>query len=157
MNEERRRLNLPDRRKNTYDQLEGHLDERLDKIEERVAKWLRRGLYAFAIVGITSTVALGGFGYVLRAVQIQRYELCVEQNAEHDNTESQLRAAAAIDEFAAKTEAAKAEIRRRRDVTIELIDALAPKRNCRDTVEVIGGFGIAEPSPTPTPTRTPTP
>ena len=59
---------------------------------------------------------------------------CQVTNQRHDDTYKSLVDAAAIDEDNAKTGAAKAEVRRRRDVTLALIDALAPKRDCDNLI-----------------------
>lgn len=130
MTDERRRLELPDRRKHTYEELEVKLDAYINKIETRLSRWLRRGLIAFAIIGVACVVALAGFGIVLRQIQQQRYDFCVSQNERRTNTTATLVAAAKEDEDDRKTEAGKAEVRRRRDVTLGLIQAIAPNQDC---------------------------
>ena len=87
------------------------------------------------IIGATSTLALIGYGFALAEIQQQRLEVCEDGNTRHDNTSNKLIALAAEDEAQRKTEAGKAEVRRRRDVTLGLIDALAPHRDCDKVVE----------------------
>lgn len=59
---------------------------------------------------------------------------CEDQNRRNINTSISLVMAAAADEAARKTDAGRMEVIRRRDVTLALIDALAPKKNCADEV-----------------------
>jgi hypothetical protein len=84
MDDERRRLQIPDRRKNTYAALEAKVHEYFDEVESRL----------------------------------------------NSNAKKALRLQAAIDEQNAPPEA-KAEVRRRRNVTLQLIDSLAPIQNCQ--------------------------
>jgi hypothetical protein len=109
-------------------------------------------LVAFAIIGGTSFVALFLYGQVLAQVKDTRMDFvrstCMSQNKTHDDTYSALVAAAAKDEADRKTEAGKAEVRRRRDVTLGLIDLLAPKQDCEYLVKL--SVGEAEPTPVPT-------
>jgi hypothetical protein len=136
MNDNRREeLDLPDRRKNTYEALANRLDAHIDRIEERLGHRLRGMLIAFALIGVTSTLALIGYGFAIREVQNQRLEVCETGNDRHDSTIAKLNEAALFDENSRKTEAGKAEVRRRRDVTIGLIDSIAPHVNCDDFVE----------------------
>jgi hypothetical protein len=121
-------MELPDRRKHTYDKLEHHLDERLDGIENRVAKWIRRGLIAFGIVGLFCTAALVGMTIAIHEIQQQRYDFCVAQNERHDDTLAQMKKAqdetiAKHPEFAEITREGKAANER-------IINAIAPKLNC---------------------------
>lgn len=73
-----------------------------------------------------------------QAIQNSREEVlladCRDQNKRHDDTTKSLVDAAQIDQNNAPTEAAKLEIRRRRDVTLALIDALAPHADCEAAV-----------------------
>lgn len=55
---------------------------------------------------------------------------CLDQNKRHDDTVAALRAGSDVDIENAKTKAGKQEIARRRDVTLALIDALAPHQDC---------------------------
>lgn len=102
------------------------------------------------LIGVVCTVALGGFGYLLRDQQQDDKARCENQNTRHDNAISALIAGSNQDQLNAKTEAARVEIRRRRDVTIGLIDYLAPKTDCDHPVKV-----KALPTVTPIPEETP--
>jgi hypothetical protein len=157
--EERRRLEIPDRRKNTYAALEAKVHEYFDAVEARLNRFFAKALFIFATISITSAIALLGFGILLGdqrdtndklerevqtnrrlglAIQDQRRNLisdsCKEQNDRNRNTKNALRIQAAIDERNAPPEA-RAEIRRRRDVTFLLIDALVPVKNCQQEVK----------------------
>lgn len=134
MTDERRDLGFPDRRKNTYESLEKRLDEHVNDITCRLEKWLKRGIIAFAIIGVTSMLGLVGFSVNLGSIKDARKEFvritCLDTNQRHDKTYEQLIALANADQARAPDEAAREEIRRRRDVTLALIDALAPKQDC---------------------------
>lgn len=154
------RLGLPDRRKHTYEALEGQLDNRLDKIEARIEKWFRRGFIAFGIIGLSCAVALAGFGYLLTREKDRNLQLCENQNVRNTNAITGLMVGSNLDQVNSPTEAGKAEIRRRRDVTIGIIDGLAPKVNCKDPskLQLIKPVVTAPPTPPPpkpTPTETP--
>lgn len=82
------------------------------------------------LIGAVCTVALTGFGYLLYEQKQDVQERCENQNVRHDNAVNALVAGSNQDLLNAKTEAARAEIRRRRDVTIALIDAISPKTDC---------------------------
>lgn len=159
MNDDRRELALPDRRKNTYEQLEERLDTHIGEIEKQFSRWFVRGLIAFAIIGIACAVSLVGFGIVLNevsdtadqvqaqtaankatAAQIQQQRQdsikteCERTNKRHDGAESALVQGSNQDQANAKDAAARKEIRRRRDVTLALLDALAPHQDCEALV-----------------------
>lgn len=152
MSDEERRepLDIPDRRKNTYEELQKCLDDHIDHIETQFQKWFVRGLVAFSIIALTSAVALAGFGINLRSIQNTRKEFvrttCQNTNDRHDDTYRRLIALSQVDQNNAKTEAAKKEIRRRRDVTLGLIDALSPKQDCAYLVKI--AVGEIDPSKT---------
>ena len=126
--ENRRRLNLPDRRKNTYQQLEERLDEHIDKIEAYVHRWIKRGLIACAIIGTACVLGLAGFGYVLREVQRQRHEACLNQNRRHDATVKAFRNEAA--NFLKDHPEQRAAVLASRAANLRIINALAPQQNC---------------------------
>jgi hypothetical protein len=155
MDDERRRLQIPDRRKNTYAALEAKVHEYFDEVESRLNRFFTKALFIFATISVTSAVALLGFGILLGdqrdtndqikgqvetnrnlglAIQNQRRNFistsCTEQNHRNRNAKKALRLQAAIDEQNAPPEA-KAEVRRRRNVTLQLIDSLAPIQNCQ--------------------------
>jgi len=158
MDEERRRLQIPDRRRNTYAALEAKVHEYFDEVESRLNRFFTKALFIFATISVSSAVALLGFGILLGdqkdtndklkdqvqtnrllgiAIQNQRANFistsCQDQNRRNREAKKALRLQAAIDEQNAPPEA-KAEVRRRRDVTLELIDSLAPINNCRQQV-----------------------
>ena len=60
----------------------------------------------------------------------ERRVACKDQNMRHDATTKSLIDAAAIDADKQDTQAGKLEVQRRRDVTIGLIDAIAPTQDC---------------------------
>ena len=126
--EERRALQIPDRRKHTYDQLQAHLDECIDSIESYIHKWIRRGLISFSIIAAFCVIALVGFGYVLQEVQRQRHEVCQAQNGRHDQT-VKLFKKAAVDAIKKHPDQAK-DIRENIDTNLQIINALAPKQDC---------------------------
>lgn len=135
MTDERRRLHIPDRRRNTYDQLETHLDDRLDQIERYIHAWVRGGLIAFGIIAIFCVLGLVGYGFLLREVQSQRHEVCTNQNTRHNRTIELFRAAAAK-AIAQHPEQTK-DIRGNIETNLRIINALAPKQNC-DKVAPLG-------------------
>lgn len=137
-----------DRRKNGYAEVEEKLSESAEEfrshaleIEARFRKWLVVSLIGFSIIGLSSFVAVFGFGLILKSqndfvkdIQQQRREAtfndCEETNKRNENTVAALKAGSDVDQNKALDEAARSEIRRRRDVTIALINALAPTEDC---------------------------
>jgi hypothetical protein len=158
MTEERRKkMDLPDRRANTYEALSNRLDAHVKKSEDHLSRWIRRGLVAYAIIGIACAVALVGFGIALDRITDNR-ELfvraeCEKTNQRNTDTSNQLIGLAAEDAQNRKTAAGKIEVQRRRDVTLALIDALAPVEDCDYQVDL--ALGRVTPTPTPSPTSTP--
>lgn len=128
------------------DWLDEHVDQYVHVIEDQFRKWFIRGLVAFAIIALSSTVALVGFGYVLKEqqefsdeIQQQREDAtranCEEQNARNRGTQAALKQGSDRDIALATTPQRKAEIRRSRDVTVTLIDAVMPIQDCDARVE----------------------
>lgn len=163
---------MPDRRRHGYLELEEKLDAHAEAISRRFHKRFRGMLVAFAIIGMTSAIALAGFGVLLGdqretsnqlqvlvkqneqasiEIQTQRENSiraqCQEQNARNRNTSNALIHAAGVDMASRTTEAEKAEVKRRRDVTLGLIDALAPVQDCDAKVKQ----AVQEPPPTKEP------
>lgn len=86
-----------------YKELKQSLEAQTEKTEGRLHRWLVMGLIAFAIIGLTSSAALVGFGILLKKqnhitnaqsrvtgdIQRQRYtsllDLCRDQNKRHDD------------------------------------------------------------------------
>lgn len=134
--EERRKLELPDRRKETYAALEKRIDEHVDHIEAMLQKWIRRGLIAFSIIAIGCALGLLGYGYVLRQIQNQRHEVCQNQNNRNDQTLKLFRDAAA--DLIKKHPEQAVTVRESIDANVRIINALAPKQNC-DKIAPRGG------------------
>lgn len=189
MSEEQRRgeLEIPDRRIHTYAKLEGHVDEKLTQIEENVdehlnaritavenrfSRWFKLGLVAFAFIALTTTAALVGYGVLLKELRDTRVtfvkDTCESQNTRHDTTRNALIVASDRDIENAKKgnltsqgRVSVQEIENRRDVTLGLIDLLAPKQNCDFLAKIATGDAkptpVATPKipPKPTPTKTP--
>lgn len=126
--EERRRLNLPDRREHTYEQLENRITECVDQIEDDLARWIRRGLFAFGIIAFFCVISMLGFGYVLGEIQNQRNEACTAQNRRHDTTLALFKKVA--DEAKQKNPDQAQQIDEGRAANIAIINALQPKQNC---------------------------
>jgi len=155
---------LPDRRRHGYKELEERLDAHAAEIAHRFKKRYRGMLIAFSIIGLSSAVALVGFGIVLEQqgnqqdrieqlaeenqtlaldIQSQRAKsvrlACEDQNDRNTQTSDALIAAAEEDAAQRETEAEKAEVRRRRDVTLALINALQPVKDCQEVVAIALG------------------
>lgn len=79
------------------------------------------------LIGLVCTVSLAGFGYLLYEQKQDVLKRCENFNVRHDNATFALISGSNQDLLNAKTEEARIEIRRRRDVTIALIDSIAPK------------------------------
>jgi len=123
---------LPDRRKHGYRELEVQVDSHFEKLATKMERFMSQATIAFAIIGITSAIAIFGFGFVLKEhrditqrIQEQRRNAirtaCQAQNSRHDTTIAQL---------------GNLGIRGvEREVTVSLIDTLAPKENCEKLVD----------------------
>jgi hypothetical protein len=136
---------FPDRRKHGYKELEDKLDKHATEIKDRLAIFIRRGLIAFAIVGVFTTLALFGFGYLLREqhkttdlIQEQRRDAvrttCEEQNKRHDRTVAVLERV--LRDAEKKTPERKAQIEAARASNLLLINALAPHRDCAQLIHL---------------------
>ena len=161
LDEERRKLHIPDRRKHAYEELEKELNTQLDahtnEVENRLRRFFAKSLAAFAIIGVTAAISLFGFAIVLKEFSDTRRDFildsCKAQNARHDATLKKLRLAA---EASAKRNPKFAkEIRASVEDNIAIIDALAPKQDCEKLSRV--AIGRAQPPPpvitTPTPSK----
>lgn len=126
--EERRKLGLPDRRKQTYASLEKLIDDHAEYLDEKLSRWIRRGLIAFSIIAAFCVLGLIGYGVVLREIQNQRHEACKGQNERHDHTVNLFKAESAKlikkhpEQANAVAESTAANLR--------IIDALTPRQNC---------------------------
>lgn len=139
-----------------YDDANQALDAHIKANDARLRRFFIGAMVAFSIIGLACTVALIGFGVVLReqqktsdqlailvkqnqqfTIDIQKQrkdsiiEGCTAQNARHNASLKALMEGSGIDLENAPDEKARAEIRRRRDVTIALLDALAPVEDCK--------------------------
>jgi hypothetical protein len=115
--------------------------ERIERLHAAYVAFARRVFVALTIITLAVVASLALAGLLIQEnrdrakdIQSQRKTAiladCQAQNARHDGATNALIDGAGQDERNAPTEAAKAEIRRRRDVTLGLIDALAPKVDC---------------------------
>lgn len=140
-------MELPDRRKNTYEALEKRLDHHLEVLEDRFEMWFRRGLIAFAIIGIACAASIAGFGYLLHQATETSLRACTNRNVRHDNAVTALMAGSNQDQANAPSEDVRTEIRRRRDVTLGIIDGISPKVDCKHP----GKVALLKPQITPPP------
>lgn len=127
------------RREGWHDEVVEELNKHADRIEARLRKFYLKALIAIAIIGLTSAVALAGFGYLLRkqhettnAIQEQRKEsifrACADQNERHDNSFTEFRTAAA--DYIKKHPKEAAQVRESVDANLAIIEALSPKQDC---------------------------
>lgn len=128
-----------------YRELENRLDAQARDIRERFHRWFLISLTAFAVVGLTSSIALVGFGLLLTKqgqftsdIQQQRRDTingqCLDQNNRHNDTVDRLIRAEKVAEKKAATLSAKLKIRNSVEVSLGLIDSLAPLRDCNEVV-----------------------
>lgn len=122
-----------------YRELAKTIETHTRKVENRFRRWFIIGLVAFSCIALTSSAALVGFGVLLskqstltRQIQTQRKDAirkaCDDQNTRHDGTAYALRLA----EKDAKRRhpEQKKEIEKNSEVSLGLIDALAPHQDC---------------------------
>ena len=134
---------LPDRRRHGYRELEQKLDKHAHDLDVRLSKFFRKCLIAFAIIGITSAIAIGGYGLVLRTQGKQADEIqqqrefsirtaCVDQNVRHDNTIDELNKASAklIEENPGQKKAIEASVA----ANTKILEAAIPKKDCKKLV-----------------------
>lgn len=140
-------MELPDRRKNTYRELEKRVDRHLDAMEVRLHRFFMKALAIFAVIGMTSAIALFGFGINLRQIKETRkdfvYDSCTAQNKRHDNTVNQFYMVAA--DYKKKHPKEAALIDESVKSNLQLIDSLAPKQNCKKLSEVAVGESVPPP------------
>lgn len=146
MSEEDRR-HLPSRRQADFEHLDEKIDLRFDDLTAKIARFIRKSLVGFIVLGLACTLALIGFGVSLGRIKDTRkdfvYDSCTAQNKRHDNT---------VTEFYTLAERAKkkypkmaAQIDDSVESNLRLIDALAPKLDCKKLSEV--AVGDANPPP----------
>jgi hypothetical protein len=128
-----------------YNELKNKIQKMAEKNEARLHRWLVLGLAAFVIVGLSSTAAIVGLTillgkqkHVTTEIQAQRKDTirknCQDQNKRHDRTLARLDTAEKNAEKHAKTLRRKMKIRNNTEISIGLIDALAPRQNCKAVV-----------------------
>jgi hypothetical protein len=153
MTEDRRHLELPDRRKNTYADLEKRVDEHAEHVEDRLRSFFLKALIAMAVIGVTSAIGLFGFAYVLGQVKDTRKDFvrqnCTAQNKRHTDTVTAFHKAA--DEATAKHPEQAAAIQESVDANLAIIAALAPVQDCDYLVKL----SVGDVTPTPVPEKTP--
>lgn len=152
MSEERRHLELPDRRENTYASLEKRVEECFEELGDRISRWLTRGLIIVSIIGSACTVALVGFGILLGQLRDTRKDftraVCESQNARHRDTISTFNTAKkdAIKKHPEQKQAINENV----EANLKIIDALVPIQNCEYLVKL----SVGDATPTP-PAKTP--
>ena len=114
------------------------------ELKKELRHFFRQIWVIVILIGMVCALALGGFGCLISNQKEEALTRCQNQNIRHDNAITALIVGSNQDQLNAKTEEARVEIRRRRDVTIDLIDAIAPKTDCDNPVKV-------KPLPTVTP------
>lgn len=127
--------------------------------DDRFASLFKKALGSFAVIGITCTISLVGFGIVLSQLQQTRREFvrdsCNAQNDRHDNATNYIIDIANEQTRSAKSDEQRQAIQKSLSEWLTLIDLQAPKQNCAYQAKV--ATGDAEPlMPTPTPKPTPT-
>lgn len=133
-----------------YNELKRNIKDMAQKNEDRLHRWLVRGLIAFGIVGLSSTAAIIGMAIVVHnqknvtnSIQAQRRNTilgnCQDQNRRHDRTLARLAKAEKDAEAKANTLQQRMKIRNGTEVSIGLIDSLAPHQNCERVVREATG------------------
>lgn len=142
-------LDGPERRKG-YKELFEMLTEHTARIELRVSRFIFRGSIGFAVIGVSSAVALAGFGIVLREQQDQTDQIkdtretvtrtvCEDTNDRNRNTSKRIIELSDEAMKKLKTEAEREDAKIRRDSTLGLIDALVPVQDCDYLVDLALG------------------
>lgn len=116
------------------------------ELKEELHYFFRRIWVVVIVIGLTSTAGLVGFGFLIKHVHDEAIQRCENQNTRHDNAVYMLIAGSNVDQQNQKDSVADEEIRRRRDVTLGLIDALAPKTDC-DNPEPVHALPEVTPIP----------
>lgn len=131
-----------------YKDLEDRLTKHADEVKARFHRWFVISLAAFAIIALSSAAGLVGFGVLLQNqgkvthdIQLQRRANirgnCEDQNQRNYVTIQRLNKALI---FATKQHPERKEqIRQSSQVSIGLINALAPHQDCRQVVREATG------------------
>jgi hypothetical protein len=126
-----------------YKDLEDRLTAHAAEVQRRFHRWFIITLSAFAIIALSSTVGLIGFGVVLGKqgkttdeIQQQRRDFvrgsCTDQNRRHDDTSRRLLRAMRV--AIRRNPERREQIRQSSEVSLGLIDSLVPKQNCVQVV-----------------------
>jgi len=106
------------------------------ELKKEIHYFFRKIWVVVLLIGVTTAVGLVGYGFAIREIQDQRAQSCADQNERHDNAIKALREGSNADiQNSDKLGLSPDEIRRRRDVTIGLINAIAPVQDCSKVVE----------------------
>ena len=106
------------------------------ELKQELHRFFRRVWGVTIVIGLACFVGLAGLSLLIKHEHEDALRLCENQNIRHDNALSALYAGSNQDQLNTDDKISAAEIRRRRDVTIGLIDALAPKTNCENPAPV---------------------
>lgn len=147
-----------------YRELEAKLDRHAVDIETRFHRWFIRGLVAFGLMALGVVLGLVGYGLVLgnQGDLLDRFketrkefvlDSCKAQNKRHDTTVKRLVKAEKDEEIKHKSRRARMTIRNRAEVSIGLIDSLAPVQDCQKLAAV----SVGEAKPPPPDSTRPTP
>ena len=113
----------------------------------RLHRFFRKALFIFSVIGITSAVALFGFGLTLSRIKDTRRDFvrdtCTSQNKRHDDTVAEFYELAK--ELKKKYPKRAAEIDQSVESNLRLIDTLAPKQDCAK----LGDVSVGEAKPPP--------
>lgn len=130
----------PDRRENAFEAY-------TSAVERRLHRFFVKALAIFAIIGLTSAVALAGFGIVLSQIKDTRKdfvrETCLAQNQRNDDTVAEFYKVA--EELKRQYPNRAAEIDQSVESNLRLINTLAPKQDCEKLSRV--SIGEAKPPP----------
>lgn len=136
--------------KEGYKELARKFDAHSAKIERRFHRWFVTGLIVFAFMGAACTAGLIGFSVLLskqshftQEIQHQRKTAigagCEDQNDRNATTITKLNEAVKNEEKKHKSLKAKMKVRNNAEVSIGLINALAPHQDCKQLVREATG------------------
>lgn len=131
-----------------YRELEDRLNTHARSVSDRFHRWFVISLVAFSIISLSSAAGLVGFGVLLKKqgnttdeIQQQRRSFvqsaCEDQNSRHDDTSKKL--IHAMNVAIKRNPARREQIRQSSQVSLGLIDALVPKKNCVQVVQEATG------------------
>lgn len=153
-----------------YRELEAMLNKHAEAIETKFHRWFVRGLVAFGIMALGVAAGLVGYGVLLsrqgdltttqgqllQQIKSTRKSFvrdsCLAQNKRHDRTVKKLIHAERKAEAQTSSPRVRMKIRNSVEVSIGLIDSLAPVQDCNKLAAV----SIGEAKPPPPDIHTPT-